>query len=1639
MADDKLDLVVEISAHTQGLEGVARQASLAQDAVESLSRAGEIGEEVLKAFSDAGVKISASLGDMGASARRELSAFEQLQKGVRETSKALQEIAQEHVVAGGRNPLQDLVGSGTLGVDEAREILAVREAERISAEQVAKAVIEAEEQKVQKVRESNDAIDQLQTARRNEELAELKAAISQRAAEEDKAFAKSKSLGDAEEQLSKARRQRELAEMRAFYKERAKLEESAQKKPTTTPEVQGGRNYGNFSVLYDAGIKARQDEAKAWSDVVKARMNDQVAAEKQAAASNQATKAVREHSASLPTLRYALYDVSTTFAVAGAAMTGFSVLALKSGMDYERAFADVIRTNDDLVGSSVAAERSFQRFVNMAGEIPVAFRDLSEIGTLAGQLGVATGRMDDFTRATAMFSATTGESIDTTATAFGRLDALLPDVQGNYEALGSSILNVGINSVATEGEVIKISTQLAGVGRQAGLTADEVIGLSGALASVGVQPELARGTITRLFGQISRAVSVGGENLQGFAAIAGTTADQFSAKWGSDAMGATLDIFQGIRDRGAEAESALRAVGITSVRDVPAILRLSQTMDSVLVPALADAEKGFREGTQLSENYGVISETLASKLQILANNFQSLMAALGDSTGLLGSLVDAANGFLKWARELQSNPVTAFFSQFAVIAIGVVGVLALLSAAVVRGAAGMVAFRTAMKEAGIASTGLRANLAALTATIAGVNTQSVAASGGVSRLNGVMGKLGIASLALMAVPVAEWIHNIVSEAAGAAVDVNTLTESLQTLDAGISKAVSDDFQATLDKALTSISVSDAMFSKMDLLSILLPAGGLQQVNVEISKLMGGIEVGVDAGLARIGERSGNWVANLTQDWAPGLASFVDTSVGELGKFEDAFIQAWESAASETQKQAVLDAYAELEARVVEAGGSASDMAYNFADFHDVVGDGVNTTLLSAEALQLEEEALASLADEMNALVDDVFGAVNAQYALQDALMDVGSSLVENGALVAFTGDSMQNAIKTIISQSGGAGTAAANLQVFFDYLVQGGYASASQLMHLQAVIAGLLNTAGGKVSAPTLQMPNFSAFEAGMKKVQRSSRGAAGGVRDVGKAARETRKEVRTLLDYASDLSGMWTRAFNFRFDRQSTLDSITESFRKIREEAEEAARRVRDLRNDIASLSSDISIQEYFLSIAVEYGDTKRATAIEADLAKKRADLADKSKDLQDEQNKLNKGLTGNSASAIQNREAVTSLVKKYQEHLKALAESGVSQGALVAESERLKAEFLSQGQALGFSATELGVYAASFTDMARIINATPFNVTVDLSGLDPAFIAIREFTDKANAALSTIGNSGGGGGGGGIGSGIPEELWDQMPAVGDAGTGLGDASRQAFMTATKTPFTKEYAGIVYDSLMAGEITIDEAAGKLGLSGEAEFMSRYGDVLPEDFKRTTSRSILSSAFSAHAAGSAVGGNAAAGTNSGVSDNLRADGIIVSRVNAAQWSAYSSGSTVGSMIASGLKSGLSWWLDMQFGSSSKPRSFIRTLTGFQSGGYTGPGPANRVAGVVHSGEYVVRKQDVNQSTGLPYADALGRLMSGAPSRATAPASPGASASGTQVVALSAGTIEALRGLSDKVIVLDGQVIAKSSAQEYSNANNVGAY
>lgn len=497
---------------------------------------------------------------------------------------------------------------------------------------------------------------------------------------------------------------------------------------------------------------------------------------------------------SLSNTRYALYDVSTTFAATGAALLGIAVGTTAVAVAWQRDFAQVVRTTG-VVGDEVQTLRN--DLVDLAQTMPVAFGDLTAIATLAGQLGVAKDRVAEFTRVTAQMSAVTDLTVEAAATAFGRLDALLPDVQGNYEALGSAIAKVGVESVATESQIVAISTQISSMGAFAGLTAAEVVGLSGALASVGAAPELSRGTITRVFTQMSKAIGDGGSKLQAFARISGVSADEFAASFGTNRFGPIFQSFvEGLADAertGGNAVAALKELGVTSVRDVPLLLRLAGA-GSLLGDSFRDSREAIESASELQRQYGIIAETTAARLQILSNNFMALLDAIGSANlGPLGNVIDTISGFLGMLTDFASTDVGGKILGTITILTGLIGVLSLAGGALALFGASSIGLQQGLQ--GIVSIAPRAS-----AAILGSGTASAIASGQMSgaavsvRALATAFRLLAAATIILALPeIAGWANQQVDSLKGFSNELEEVQKRLTTPGTfGFDKSVFDE-------------------------------------------------------------------------------------------------------------------------------------------------------------------------------------------------------------------------------------------------------------------------------------------------------------------------------------------------------------------------------------------------------------------------------------------------------------------------------------------------------------------------------------------------------------------------------------------------------------------------------------------------------------------------------------------------------------------------------------------------------------------------------------------------------------------------------------------------------------------------------
>lgn len=491
--------------------------------------------------------------------------------------------------------------------------------------------------------------------------------------------------------------------------------------------------------------------------------------------------ATRSLNQGLSTTRYALYDVGFQLGLVGAALTAVTVATYGVGIAWERNFANVIRTSGpDIRNNSAAISVLRENFQDLASVIPITSKELAEIGTLGGQLGIAAGQLTAFTGTVARTVAVTDLTVDSAATAYGRLNALLPDVQGNFEALGSAILAVGTNSVATESDIASTATQISAMGAFAGLTAADVIALSGALASVGVQPELARGTVTRTFTLMSRAVSEGGDALDRFARISGVSSAQFAQAWGTPAFGQVfLGFMQGIREEGGNAVAALNDLGITSVRDVPALLRLANAADSagvaggLLAQTMQDAADGFANATELADQYAIINDTVAAKIQVLGNNVENLMAAISNGGTVLGGFLDFLNGLLRGLTEIARHPVGSIVIQIVLAFSAFLGVMALLGAAAAVGAAGLIAVTQAATGLA-ASTGItRLSVSALTGQLVQLGVVGGVASKAINGAAIAIRTLGTAAVALLAFEGIKLVGNWINEGITALQGVDT--------------------------------------------------------------------------------------------------------------------------------------------------------------------------------------------------------------------------------------------------------------------------------------------------------------------------------------------------------------------------------------------------------------------------------------------------------------------------------------------------------------------------------------------------------------------------------------------------------------------------------------------------------------------------------------------------------------------------------------------------------------------------------------------------------------------------------------------------------------------------------------------------
>ena len=245
---------------------------------------------------------------------------------------------------------------------------------------------------------------------------------------------------------------------------------------------------------------------------------------------------------------------------------GVGAAALKANIDYESAFAGVRKTVE-------ATEPEFAKLSagirEMSKEIPASATAIAEVAEAAGQLGIQTENILEFSRVMIDLGEATNLSATDAATSFARFANIVGMSQQDFDRLGSVVVDLGNNLATTEAEIVSMAMRLAGAGKQLNLTEAQIMAFAGALSSVGIEAEAGGSAFSRLMVQMQLAVETGSKDLTSFAAVAGTSAQQFQQAFRDDAAGAMIAFIEGLataEQRGLSAIKVLDDMGITEIR-----------------------------------------------------------------------------------------------------------------------------------------------------------------------------------------------------------------------------------------------------------------------------------------------------------------------------------------------------------------------------------------------------------------------------------------------------------------------------------------------------------------------------------------------------------------------------------------------------------------------------------------------------------------------------------------------------------------------------------------------------------------------------------------------------------------------------------------------------------------------------------------------------------------------------------------------------------------------------------------------------------------------------------------------------------------------------------------------------------------
>lgn len=325
----------------------------------------------------------------------------------------------------------------------------------------------------------------------------------------------------------------------------------------------------------------------------------------------------------------------------GGPLSALGIKSYNAALDYESAMA---RFQVASQGTEEQMAAMKETALKMSTEIPMGFVEIIDLMTTLSEADVPVDKLESVARVMGALGATSDVSVEQSAKAIMQFLTVTGSSIEDVERMGSTLLDLGRNSVATGGEIFEMAQRMASTGSLAGFSAPEILSMAAAISSMGIEAEAGGTSASKLMKAMQLAAETGkglndevkksGDVVMGFTTAMGLSEEQFKASWGKSPVNTMLSFFDSLKNGSNEGKGSVLAM--LDAMDLTEIRLSNLTASAAKNPdfferMLGTAATAWEENKALAEAADIAYSTTAASTETSLNKIENAAADVGEN------------------------------------------------------------------------------------------------------------------------------------------------------------------------------------------------------------------------------------------------------------------------------------------------------------------------------------------------------------------------------------------------------------------------------------------------------------------------------------------------------------------------------------------------------------------------------------------------------------------------------------------------------------------------------------------------------------------------------------------------------------------------------------------------------------------------------------------------------------------------------------------------------------------------------------------------------------------------------------------------------------------------------------------------